>query len=42
MYNVFYSVCNECGRKHAMTTDREKTKMSKNEVQKSMMFLKEL
>jgi hypothetical protein len=42
MYNIFYSVCDECGRKHAMTTDKEKTKMSKNEVQKSMMFLKEL
>ena len=41
-YNVFYSICNECGRKHAMSTDKEKTHSSKTEVQKSLMFLKEL
>jgi hypothetical protein len=41
-YSVFYSVCNECGRKHAMSTDKEKTQVSKNEAQKSLIFLKEV
>lgn len=42
MYDMHYSICDECGRKHAMTTDTQKTKKSKAKVQDSLMFLKEL
>ena len=42
MYDVHYSICAECGRKHAMTTDVQKTKKSKSEVQNYMMFLREV
>lgn len=41
-YDMHYSVCNECGRKHAMTTDVQKTKKSKTEVQNSLMFLRDM
>lgn len=42
MYDVHYSVCDECGRKHAMSTDVQKTKKSKSEIQNSLMFLREI
>ena len=42
LYNVHYSVCDECGRKHSMSTDKEKTNRSKSEVEKLLMYLKEL
>lgn len=42
LYDNHFSVCNECGRQHAMSTDRQKTKKSKSEVEKSLIFLKEL
>ena len=42
LYDVHYSVCNECGRKHAMTTDVQKTKKSESEIQNSLMFLREI
>jgi hypothetical protein len=42
MYDVFYSKCVECGRKHAMTTDKQKTQESKSYMQKSLMFLREI
>ena len=42
LYNVFFSVCDECGRKHAMTTDKDKTARSKSEVEKMLMYLKEI
>lgn len=41
-YDTYFSICIECGRKHAMTTDVQKTKKSKTEVQNSLMFLREM
>lgn len=42
MYDVYQSKCGECGRKHSMSTDRQKTQRSKSEAEKSLIFLKEL
>lgn len=32
-YDNHYSKCVECGRKHVMVTDKQKTKQSKNKTQ---------
>jgi len=42
MYDSHTSQCIECGRQHAMSTDRQKTNKSKSEVEKSLIFLKEI
>lgn len=42
LYNVHYSKCSECGRKHSLPTDSQKTQKSKNDAHKSLMFLKDI
>lgn len=41
MYDNHISQCVECGRQHALSTDRQKTNKSKSEVEKSIIFLKD-
>lgn len=41
-YDMHYSKCIECGRKHAMSTDKQKTSQDKSFKEKSLMYLKDI